>query len=1249
MIKRLLLYLLAGAIMLAVAISADRGYKDTALLQQYAAEIAVWLSGQESDALNWARQERSILDAALAGRQAPANQAGILAGQATKDYTVLLHRGDSLLFCSNNKVLPVLARLNGAKTRSVLELPLGYYYVYQENYNAENNLTVLVPVRFTLDEGKYRQGLFPVNHSIPAQVQVSLAATEHPVQVNGQDLCWLKASGKVQAAWVQWLKLLAYGVFLGLLMAVAFQFAVQWAKSGKALAGAALLLAIVTGLIWLNRQTGFTAQEFDQLLFFARRFETPSLIGNSLGDWLLHLALLLWLMVFFHRGFQTGELNHFPAPVRLALASVYYLLTMLSLLVGVEVYRQLVFHSSINFDFDNLLNFDSFSALAFAGIILLLIALFLFGHRLLMTTQRMALPLASRAAGIGVSGLLLYLVCLGYQDHLQVSPLYVAAFALVYVAAFDFFTDWKTPGFGGVVLWLLFFSLSSALLLYRYNNLKDSGLRLSYAQSLAADRDTALAEVQIKKVLAQIRRDTQLNNLLKPWPFKPQTSELRAHLNELIFPERYLFQNYRLGVYAFDSEGLILPQDQAKGRDFVVSENWERGAPLPDAPDIRYGTDAEGIFRYMIKIQALRMSDPTQPAEVYCFFDHQYPQPTRVYSEVFYHLPYKNLDRLSQYDFAVLKNGKLVVDQGHGNQVVFQKTLPNGQGVELITEAPRQVSAVYKSADGNTTAAVGRPLGSWIKQLYLFAVLFALTSLFIFTLALLNTYLHFLPEYYQFNFSTTGSLAKRIHYSNVALIGVAFISIGWLTYRHFNHTAENAERANLDYRAEALLTHLRTQMGGLSPASDSLRRKMPETVATLAASLSTDVNLFSPDGILLFSTQEDLARLGVLPGKMSPEALAMLSREGQTEAVVSEQVAGVEFSGRYLSLRNNQNQLLGFLGVPYYLSERQIGPEVSDFIGMLASIYVFLLLIAYSVSFLLSRSIIRPVQLISEKIKQFQLEDKNLPLEYQGDSQDELSTLIDEYNRMVEKLEESKSQLIRLERESAWREMARQVAHDIKNPLTTMKLSMQQLERVSNDPAQAAAYLKKAITRLIEQIDSLAQIASEFSMFANLDIQQKHDMVLNDVVESVYDLFSEQKEVSLNLRIAPDRYHIAGDKNHLIRVFNNLIINAIQAIPSDRKGDIQVSMYRVNQHAVVQISDNGGGIPPEIQKRVFEPNFTTKTSGSGLGLAICRKIIEALDGNIRFETRENEGTDFFVELPITAIESAERGAKVEVV
>ncbi len=1256
MTKRLLLYILAGAILLAVAVTADRGYKDTALLQQYAADVSVYLTDQESDGLDWVRRERTALNAVLAGRPVADPDAWVqsLAGQATQPYTVLIHRGDSLLFSSNNNILPLreqLAQLMDSGERSVVHLPLGYYYSCRQAFEGDNMVTLLIPVRFTLTEPEQQQhySFFPAKASIPEQVQVSLTPTDHVVRRDGIDLCWLQASGSVQAVWVQWLKLLAYALFLMLVLAVALQQAVQLTKRGWAMGGAAILLAIVAAVFWLNSATGFTAREFDQLPFFAQRFDTPSLIGNSLGDWLVHLALLLWLMIFFHRAFRTDNPGHLPPmPLRLVLSTVCYLLVMLGIVVGAEVYRQLVFHSSINFDFDNLLNFDSFSVLAFLGILLLLLAMFLFSHRLMQTTLQLRLPFAYRAGAIGVATVALFLVALGYQDVLQVDPLYFAGFALFYVVVFDYFLDWDMPGLGGVILWLFLFSFSSALLLYRYNYLKDKGVRFSYVEALATDRDTLLAEPQLQQVWSQLSQDSEINRLLKPWPFKPQTAELRQRLNAIVFPQSYLFQHYRGLVYAFDKDGQVLPQDQVRGRDFVVTQNWDKGKPLPESPAIRYFSGPDGIFRYMIKASALRMGDPTQPAELYYFFDHEYPQPTRVYAELFYNLPYKNLDRLSKYDFAVQKNGRLIVDQGEGNQVVFQKSLPAGKVVERISDSPRRADAVFKSADGQTIAAVGHPTGGWRKQLYLFAVLFALTTLFIFALALLNTYLHFLPEYYQFNFSTKGSLAKRIHYGNFAVIGLAFIGIGWLTYQHFTASAQDAERTNLNKRAGAVLTHLRTQLGELSPDSDSLKRALPATVATLAASLSTDVNLFDPQGALVFSSQNDLAQLGILPGRMSPQALAVLNQGEQRETVIAEQLAGVSFSCRYLPLRNHQNQLLGFLGVPYHLSERKIGPEVSDFIGMLASAYVFVLLIAFSVSFLLSRSILRPVQLISDKIRRLQLEDKNEHLEYPGDAQDELSALIDEYNRMVEKLEESKSQLIRLERESAWREMARQVAHDIKNPLTTMKLSMQQLERVSSDPVQAAAYLKKAITRLIEQIDSLAQIASEFSMFANLDIQQKHDMVINDVVESVFDLFSEQKEVNLSLKVPADRFHINGDKNHLIRVFNNLIINAIQAIPSDRKGEIQVSLFRQKDLAVVQINDNGGGIPPEIQKRVFEPNFTTKTSGSGLGLAICRKIVEALDGTIRFETSENEGTDFFVELPITATEASERAEKARV-
>jgi signal transduction histidine kinase len=1099
---------------------------------------------------------------------------------------------------------------------------------------------VLTPIRYAATLDLNGQKTFPASGSISSKIQISPTPTDYPVQVSGKAICWLNASEPIHSSWLQWIKFLAYGLFFIVLFSLLNQAAVWLAERFSPLAGATLLLAVVSGVYWLNNHFNFTGQAFGGLSLFAQPFDVPSLIGKSLGDWLINIGLLAWLMVFFHRRFRVGFLTHFPSPVRVALASIYYLAAMMSTLVGVEVLRRLVFYSGIEFDFDNILNSDWSALQAIGGVILLMVGLFLFSHRMMMTVKKVGLLLPQRGVALGLATVALFAICLMLSDDLLISPLWIVGLAILYAAVFDAFVHWESPGFGWVVSWLLMFSLFASSLLYQYNFLKNREIRLAYAQALAADRDTEEVEKQLPALIETFRRDSQrLNVSLKPWPFKATMGDLRAYFNGLVFDNHYLFQHYRLNVFAFDGGVEPILLEQTQGYQYVVEENWNKGQPLPYAPNIRFGTDEDGKFRYMMALDAQRMNDPSQPAKVYCFLDHEYPAPTRVYSQLFPNLPYKNLKRLPRYDFAVLKNGKLVVEQGLGNGLALNTPLANGESRDIETFSPHRLDAVYKSADGQTVASVGRGRGGWYKQVYLFSMLFTFASLFIFGLALANSWLHFLPEKYQFQISARGSLAKRIQYWTVTIVGIAFLVLGWMTYRHFNFASKEAQRANLDYRADAVLTSLKTQLVGSSLSPDSLRRLLPETLSDIAGSLSMDANMYSDDGSLVFTTQQELSEIGLLPSKMSPSAQHFLKNNNQPELVEAEKVGGFDYFTKYLPLRTGQNQLLGFLGVPYQLDERKVGPEVSDFIGMLASLYVFLLLITFAVTYFLARSIIRPLALVSDKIKEVKLsQDKNQTLEYQGDEEDEVSELIAEYNRMVEKLEASKVALVRLEREGAWREMARQVAHDIKNPLTTMKLSMQQLERVSSNPEQAAVYLRKAITRLIEQIDSLAQIASEFSMFANLDIRQKSDVVLNDVVESVYDLFSEQKNVALDLRIPPERYHILGDKNHLIRVFNNLVINAIQAIPSDREGKIHVSLTRRhNNHATVQISDNGGGIPPEIRERVFEPNFTTKTSGSGLGLAICKKIIEAHDGSIHFETRENEGTDFFVEMPITAV------------
>ena len=299
----------------------------------------------------------------------------------------------------------------------------------------------------------------------------------------------------------------------------------------------------------------------------------------------------------------------------------------------------------------------------------------------------------------------------------------------------------------------------------------------------------------------------------------------------------------------------------------------------------------------------------------------------------------------------------------------------------------------------------------------------------------------------------------------------------------------------------------------------------------------------------------------------------------------------------------------------------------------LLNVYVFLLLITAAVGILVANRIADPLVRMVEKLKGTNL-NANEPLQW--DSDDEIGQLVKAYNNMIGQLEESAQKLKQSEREGAWREMAKQVAHEIKNPLTPMKLHLQHLKRVFDaDPEQAKPMMDRVSKTLIEQIDGLSRIASEFSNFAKMPQAVNVTFVLNSLLESVHELFHKEAEenVLLTLDLCSEKISVFADREQLMRVFNNLIKNAIQAIPEDRNGDIYLILEASEKFAVVKIVDNGEGIPEDKRDHVFQPSFTTKNSGMGLGLAMSKNIVEAANGRIWFETEAGKGTTFFVELP----------------
>lgn len=1231
MSKRTILHFALTLVLLALALAYSNRDKDSLLLGQFAQSVSSYLEKQAADAASWTEAARK------SGFEADRNSP-LLADGSSKDFTVFVQQGDSIVFWSNNRALPErddLLRLAKIPPKSLVQLPMGYYCALRQSAGNQS-VTTLIPIKYTFAADSVRQRFFPADPTMPSQINLSVRPTPFAVALGGEPVCWLEATDKIRYSPTQWMAFWSWVLFLCSFFALVNKASMWAAARYRPVVGSAVLLGSVALVLWANDYFGMTAVRLDALSMFARKFDSPGL-GNSLGEWILYIIVMLWLMVFFHREFTVKPTGQLPGSLRVAFGVLYNLAMMMSILVGIVLFRQLMFESGINFDFDNILNLDRFAKLAILGVVLLLAGLFLFSHRMMQTVFRNQLSRKQRALSLSVAALITLPICYQLQSSLDVQATYVVAFALTYVITFDYFIENKSPGFGWIVGWLFIFSAFTALLLYRYNNTNDLNNRLACAIELAQPRDEKVAEPLLERLHERLKDDRKIDSLIRPVRFDTSKAVLQNYIAKRVFAENYLFQHYRTDVFVFDTLGQPAQTDQLWSRDEVVRKRWDKALPVHGSPGLRWLTDSLGNFQYILHRRAFRQNERAFPVDVYVFFAHEYPTATKVYSELYYNQPFKKLPLLKNYDFAIFKNGKAVVTRGTINPVLYnpQNFPPPDQYEDLtMTGFNSRTDLIYTDRNG-FTVVVGRAMGGNLKRLYLFSSLFALLSVFMILLGMANSYVRVLPDYYQFYLNTKGSLAKRIQYYMVGLVLAAVIFIGYLTFRHFTDAAEKNELKSLEYRTEAMRTHLLPYTLPMQPSPDTLRRVLPRLLADMANSFSIDVHLYSIDGELISTTQEDLRRVGVLSRKMNAHAWQQL-RSQSAAAVMEQESAGTYlFSTKYVALRNRDNTLLGFVGLPYYLSGRSVSADLSDFLGILASLYVFLLIIAGVATFFVARSIIKPIQLIAGEITKLRLEDKNLPLAYSGDGQDELSTLIEEYNRMVDKLEDSKLKLIKLEREGAWKEMARQVAHDIKNPLTAMKLSMQQLERVAGSNfEQARDYLKIAIGRLIEQIDSLAHIASDFSLFAKLDITHKHDLVINDLVENVFDLFSETPNIDFEKDIPTEKIHVFGDKSHLMRVFNNLIINATQAIPTDRRGKIHVAIHTENGRVAIKMSDNGGGIPPEAVRRIFEPNFTTKNTGSGLGLAICKKIVEVHDGDIWFETRPNDGTDFYVSLPL---------------
>ncbi len=477
------------------------------------------------------------------------------------------------------------------------------------------------------------------------------------------------------------------------------------------------------------------------------------------------------------------------------------------------------------------------------------------------------------------------------------------------------------------------------------------------------------------------------------------------------------------------------------------------------------------------------------------------------------------------------------------------------------------------------------------------------------------------------------SLRTRIFLVMIMLVVLASILIALVAVYQYNEQTKDYHKGRLERKENAIKTSIDIELQRRTtyPVEEQyLDLIFKDKIYDISDINQLDILMFNLKGELLLNTSSSFTK-DTTNYNLSTNVLTKLEESIDHRMVTENKTStGIKYQSSYSYIYDNKFKPIGILHLHYLKDNSFQEKELKEFLERLAFVYFLLLLIAITVAYFISKYITKSIETVSEKMNRTALNKRNEKIILKNASV-EIYNLVNAYNSMVDELGESAVKLAKSEREQAWREMAKQVAHEIKNPLTPMRLTVQSFEQRFdvNDP-DIKTKLSEFSKSLIQQIDTMSSIASAFSSFAEMPKQKRETLDVVEVVRLAIDIFNEEY---IHYFHEKDTLIAQLDKTQLIRIVTNLVKNAIQSMEDNQYPKIEVKVKEEDGNVVISVADNGKGISEEDKNMIFEPKFTTKSSGMGLGLPMIKNIVEAYNGSITFTTEINKGTVFTVSIP----------------
>ncbi|MEG1497868.1 MAG: ATP-binding protein [Bacteroidales bacterium] len=775
-------------------------------------------------------------------------------------------------------------------------------------------------------------------------------------------------------------------------------------------------------------------------------------------------------------------------------------------------------------------------------------------------------------------------------------------------------------------IFVFIFSFLSAILIYFNEIQREHFQRLEWAQKTTQKQDIE-TELLFSNLEALIQQDSNLIQNIKQLSTSKNKALLEDSINSYL-AKKYLhpsFSAYRLFfTYCSPNQDLLIEQSQiADCRDFFKQKIQERGSNtnIPHLYVLDYGIE---YYAYLYEL-------------CFCIGEHHQ---THLYIEMgrgkIGESPNSKFQLPLNYSYAYYTGSNM---WSHSGNFLYNFKLSINPTDSICFKTWENYSHLIYPLGNTQYLIISTPLPKPYQIFYNFSFLLLFYCIVGFCCECCIHPQRLKPQSY----------AQRMQYTIFGLVLSAFILFGLVSFLFIKELNYREETQKLRGKALSILTEMETKYMNLSLSSlkqttlrDSIQTQWNNELNQLSTLFFTDIYLFNLEGKLIASSNfSDLSNLNELPVKSGQKYQALFGN--QTHLLI--QTNKGNSMSAYAPFRNADNEILGYFILPSFDHQAsEWKSEMNLYLSAYLNIFVLFSILTFIVTYILSNYVTRPLSLISQHVAEIKLTKKNRHLNWKR--KDEIGILVSQYNHLVDELEDSAKRLAESERQNAWSEMAKQIAHEIKNPLTPLKLQIQLLERAYQDKKpDFDQKLHKFSFLLLEQIDLLSEIATSFAHFAQWQEPKMQYISILPSIHNSCELFSGNTTTSIEFisKNKAEEDFAYTDPKLLEQVLINLLRNALQALEENQCNDKQEKTHillstqtkrfsKEENYLCIKVCDNGPGIDPEKLESIFEPHFTTRSTGSGLGLAISRKIIESMNGSLSVESIKGKGSCFSIYL-----------------